>query len=321
MAPRIRLNLAKPLPTISEAFEEVLEDITSNTKSFGNVYLSSDSCSGEENYLQSVYQQARPAFLVPPENKHKIQDINKSRKLHNNYRVLKFSETPKMVSRYTLPNMLLLERQCFVLDCIKTYSSSNMDPLDTDTQKNHRWRCPKGYENTDNDDAKHNFHGISLGTPQEKVIEKHDLVSLFPRIPSPRPPPKEDGGQELRNLKNQDKMQTLKSNPNQKENELLIVNGKSIWLHPPKEAALGAKVMRSQRGQPTVKTATCSEREKVKSSIYIPDSKREASSREHHVQFFHSDQPAANLDWLSEYQSAWKEAKMRACLLPAIAES
>ncbi|KAJ7316427.1 hypothetical protein JRQ81_002589 [Phrynocephalus forsythii] len=324
MAPRIRLNLAKPLPTISEAFEDVLEDITSNTKSLGNVYLSPDSCSGEDIYLHSVGQQARPTFLVPPESKHKIQDINKPGMLHNNYRVLNMTETPKMIPRYTRPNMMLLERQCFLLDCIKTYSSSNMDPLEElciDPQRSHRWRCPKGCENTDKGGAKHNFHGIGLVTSQETRIEKQDLLGLFSRLPSPRPQPREDGCPELRSLKNQEKMQTLKSNPNQKESELLIVDGKSVWLHPPKEAPPGAKVLRSQRGQPAWKTATCPEREKVRSSIYVTKGKREASGGEHRVRFFHSAPPAASLDWLSGYQSAWKEAKMRACLLPAIAES
>ncbi|XP_044310611.1 uncharacterized protein LOC123035966 [Varanus komodoensis] len=323
MAPRIRLNLAKPLPTISEAFEDILEDITSNTKGFGNVYSGPDSYSGED-YLESICQLSRPTFSIPPESK-KGQDMGKPGMLHNSHRILNLSEAPKMVSRYTLPNMMPLEKSSFILDCIKTYSSSRVDPLKELCTEGHnapQWkRCPNASEHSGVNCSRDNFHGTGILSPQEKNTEKRDVFS-FPRIPSPRPPQRESTCPELKCLKKQSRMSALERGPNQEENCPLIVNGKSLWLHPPRETPLSATILRSsQRGQQSLKTMACLEREQLKPSIYNQKMKGETSSKEGSVGNFHINQKGTSHGWISEYQSAWKEAKVRACLLPAIAES
>ncbi|XP_053232934.1 uncharacterized protein LOC128407929 [Podarcis raffonei] len=326
MAPRIRLNIAKPLPTISEALEDILDDITSNTKGFGNACTSPDSSSGED-YLQSICQLARPTFPVLPESQRKVQDTEKLGMLHNSHRVFSLSETPKMVSRYKitdiLPNARTFERNSSILDRIKTYSSSKVDPLEelyTEAERTHRWRYPNGSENTDH--SQHNFQGISVSEPREKAMEKPGAVS-FPRLPSPRPMQRENSCPELKSLRNQGKMPALESSPYQKETDPLIVNGKSIWLHPPRETPPDTKILRySQRGQQTLKAAAFPEREQQpKPSIYDHNVKGEVSKRAGCVGYFHVDKRNTSCDWISEYQSAWKEAKVRACLLPAIAES
>ncbi|XP_061473280.1 uncharacterized protein LOC133380291 isoform X2 [Rhineura floridana] len=327
MAPRIRLNIAKPLPTISEALEDILDDITSNTKDFGNACMSPDSCSGED-YLQSICQLARPTFLVLPESKRKVQDIEKLGMLHNSHRVFNLSETPKMVSRYKiidiLPSVRTLERNSFILDRIKAYSSSKADPLEelyAEAEKTRWWSYPNGSNNTHLDYSQHDFHGASLSEPQVKTLEEPVDVTL-PRLPSPRPMQRENSSPELRSLKNQGRMLTLESGPNQKENDPLIVNGKSIWLHPPRETPVGAKSLRSsQREQQTLKAAASPDKERPKPSIYNHNVKGQVSNREGSVRYFTIDQRNASCDWISEYQSAWKEAKVRACLLPAIEES
>ncbi|XP_062979384.1 uncharacterized protein LOC134396753 [Elgaria multicarinata webbii] len=323
MAPRIRLNLAKPLPTISEAFEDIIEDITSNTKGLGNVYLSQDSCSGED-YLQSICHLSRPTFPIPPESKCKVQDMDKPGMPHNSHRVLNLPETPKLISRYTLPNIMSLERSSFILDCIKTYSSSRVDPLEelyTESQKIQWRRCPNCSEHSGIDYSQHNVHSTSLFLPQEKAMAKQDIVS-FPRLPSPRPLQRENSCPELKCLKNQGRVPTLESSSNEEENNPLLVNSKSIWLHSPRGMPLSAKILSSsQRGQQTLKTVACPERERLRPSINNLKVKEEASNQEGCVGYFHVDQKTMSRGWISQYQSAWKKAKVRACLLPAIAES
>ncbi|KAH0629817.1 hypothetical protein JD844_012217 [Phrynosoma platyrhinos] len=324
MAPRIRLNLAKPLPTISEVFEDMLEDITSNTKGFGNVYMSPDSCSGED-YLESICQLARSSFPVPPESKHKVQDVDKHGMLHNSPEVLNMSETTKMVPMYTLPNVMSLEQNSFLLDCLKTYSCPIVDPLEelyTEAQKTPRWRCHNGCEITDSESLKHQFHGTSPFSVQEKTLEKQVVVSFFPRIPSPRLLQTGDSCIEFKNVKNQGRMQTLANSPNKKRNELLRVNGKSVWLQLPTETPLGSKVLRSsQNGQQALKAAAFLEREQLKSFKHSQKGKGEENNSEGHGRYFPLGQRVTTFDWISEYQNAWKAAKVRACLLPAIAES
>uniref|UniRef100_A0A670IBC8 Uncharacterized protein n=1 Tax=Podarcis muralis TaxID=64176 RepID=A0A670IBC8_PODMU len=192
MAPRIRLNIAKPLPTISEALEDILDDITSNTKGFGNACTSPDSSSGED-YLQSICQLARPTFPVLPESQRKVQDTEKLGMLHNSHRVFSLSETPKMVSRYKitdiLPNVRTFERNSSILDRIKTYSSSKVDPLEelyTETERTHQWRYPNGSENTDH--SQHNFQGIGVSEPQEKAMEKPGVCLVQHPVSHSDPP-------------------------------------------------------------------------------------------------------------------------------------
>ncbi|XP_042303822.1 uncharacterized protein LOC121920728 [Sceloporus undulatus] len=324
MAPRIRLNLAKPLPTISEAFEDMLEDITSSTKGFGNVYMSPDSCSGED-YLESICQLARSSFPVPPENKHKVQDADKRGMLHNSPKILNMSETTKMVPIYTLPNVMSLERNSFILDCFKTYSCPFVDPLEelyTEAQKTPQWRCHNGCETTGTESLKHHFHATSPFTVQEKTLEKQDAVSFFPRLPSQKLLQRGDSCPEFKILKNQGRMQTLANSPNKKGNYFLSVSSKSAWLQLPTETPLGSKVLRSsQNGQQALKAAAFPEREQLKSFKHSQKGKGEENNREGHGRYFPLGQRVTTFDWISEYQSAWKAAKVRACLLPAIAES
>ncbi|XP_053144154.1 uncharacterized protein LOC128341733 [Hemicordylus capensis] len=328
MAPRIRLNIGKPLPTINEALEDILEEKTSNTKGVGNVYMCPHSCSGED-YLQSICQLARPTFPLPLlESKRKAQDTDKLGVLHHSKMVFNLPETPKIMSKCkltdTLPNLKSLERNCFILDHIKTDSNSKANPLEemyTKDQKTHQWGRSYGSENTGPVYPQYICYGTHLSIPQEKTIEKQDVVD-FPRLLSPRPVQRENSCPELKSLKNHARMPTLKNGPNQNENDPLIVNGKSIWLYAPRENPLDAKILRpSQRGQQTLKGAAFLEREHLKPSLLNPNVKKEMNNREGYMEYFYIDQKATSRHWISEYQCAWKEAKVRACLLPAIAES
>ncbi|XP_008103063.1 uncharacterized protein LOC103277898 [Anolis carolinensis] len=314
MAPRIRLNLAKPLPTITEAFEDILEDITITTKGFGNVYMNPES----------ICQLARSSFPVLPESKYKVQEVDKLGMLHNSNKVINISETSKMVPMYTLPNMTSLEKKSFILDCLKTYSSSIVDPLEelrTEVQKIPHWKSHSCHENTDTECLKHHFHGARPFSVQENMLEKQDVVNFFPRLPSPRPLQRDDSCSEQRFLKNQGRMQTPTCRPNTKRNDLLRGNGKSVWLHPPTETPLGSKVVRSSQKGQMLKTATFPEGDQLKYIMCSQNRKREENNEEGHGRYFHTGQKATTFDWISEYQSAWKAAKVRACLLPAIAES
>ncbi|XP_058022518.1 uncharacterized protein LOC131189908 [Ahaetulla prasina] len=320
MAPWIRLSLAKPLPTISEAFEDILEDITSSTNGFGNVYMDPDSCSVED-HCQSNFQLARSAFLGSLESKHQFQDKKGCGMLPNSQKILNLSESPQMVSRCTLPKVLSLQQNSFIHDYIKTYSASGRNTLEDPyegAQKTSGWKCPVGSENMGTDCTQSNFHNTYAVTPQEKMSKKQPVASL-PRYPSPRPSQRENGCQEQKYSYNQDKVTALESSPNPNH---LPVNGKSIWLHPTGEAPPTARDWRSsQRGQHSLKTTGSPEKECLKSSTHKQSLKGETDNRNSWVEYFHIDKKITGRDWIAEYQSAWKEAKGRACLLPAIEES
>ncbi|XP_048346914.1 uncharacterized protein LOC125429655 isoform X1 [Sphaerodactylus townsendi] len=321
MAPRIRLNIAKPLPTISEAREDILEDTLRNTKTFEKVNVNPES-SGED-YLQSICQLAKPTFPVLPESQQKIQDIDKAEMLHKSHRV---SETPKPVTKYKVTNTFLsvlsLERN--ILHHVKSYSRSREDPLEelyTDTQKTRYWRCPNSNEDIVSDSSQHSCHATSLYKSQEKNTGKKDTVS-FPRLPSPRPSQRGNSCPELKRVQTQGKMPILEHVSYQKENDPLVINGKPIWLCPSQENQMDANILRcSQREHQALNTGAGPEKEQLKSFIHNQTIKKEASSRKGSTGFFHNSQKAVTCRWISEYQCAWKEAKVRACLLPAILES
>uniref|UniRef100_A0A8C8B8D8 Uncharacterized protein n=1 Tax=Otus sunia TaxID=257818 RepID=A0A8C8B8D8_9STRI len=73
MAPRIRLSLSKPLPTIRETHEEAMEDPTNNMKRTGSTAASPDSYSSDD-YIQSICHLARPTFPGFSESSRKVQD-------------------------------------------------------------------------------------------------------------------------------------------------------------------------------------------------------------------------------------------------------
>ncbi|XP_077182777.1 uncharacterized protein LOC143832363 [Paroedura picta] len=326
MAPRIRLNIAKSLPTISEAREDTLEDTTSNTKTFENVYVSPDCSLGEE-YLQSICQLAKPTYPVSPGSQQKTQDVNKAEVLPSGHRGSNLSETPKAAPRYKVTNTLLgvISLQRNVLDHVKTYSHSRTDPLEelyTDAQKTFYWRrCPDHKESVGFDYSRHRCHGTSLSRPQEKNTEKKDVIS-FPRLPSPRPMQRGNSCPELKSLQTQGKMPTLEHGPSQKENDPLVINGKPIWLHAARENSVSGQIVRrAQRDQKPLSAVTGPGEEQMKPFAYDQNIKREVSNREACVGLFHNSQKGTTHHWISEYQCAWKEAKLRACLLPAISES
>lgn len=73
MAPRIRLSLSKPLPTIPETHEEAMEDPSSNAKRAGSAAAGPDAYSSDD-YIQSICHLARPTFPALLESRHKGQD-------------------------------------------------------------------------------------------------------------------------------------------------------------------------------------------------------------------------------------------------------
>lgn len=323
MAPWIKLSIAKPLPTISEAMEDILEDKTSSSK--GNVCLSPDSCTGED-YLQSICQLARPAFPLSLESKRNIQGTEKQAMLHSGHRISSLSETPQIIGpkcKLTdpLPNLMSSERNSFILDRSQTYSSSRADPLEelyTESQKTRQWRCSEGSKDTSISSLQHGCPGASLATPAGKPRIEQGAVG-FPRLLSPRPTQRESSCPDLKSLKIQGRRPPLQGSPSQKAKDPISIHGKSIWLYAPRENLLGAKMLRSSpRGQQPWNVVEPPEKEQLKSCLY---SKRDVSSKGGCLGHFCFDPKATSRHWISEYQCAWKEAKERASLLPAIAES
>nr|XP_005995976.1 PREDICTED: uncharacterized protein LOC102353795 [Latimeria chalumnae] len=73
MRPSPRLILAKKLPTIWEAYEEILQNINNGPDCSKKGHVKSSSPSAED-YLDSICQLAKPTLFIPQDNTSTIRD-------------------------------------------------------------------------------------------------------------------------------------------------------------------------------------------------------------------------------------------------------
>ncbi|XP_043376224.1 uncharacterized protein LOC122461267 [Dermochelys coriacea] len=339
MAPRIRLTISKPLPTICETQEEILEDVTSNAKGFGSFSIDSDSCSSDD-YLQSICHLARPTFPVFSENPYAFQDKKVLETLQRMSWFPKLEVAQQVIPKYKLTNifsdMMSLEKVSLVLDNAKLYPCTRADPLEqlyAQAEKTRHYRVSVYGESSSMDDSQHSHFSscdtrrggeIHPSTSQEKMTEKQDLAGVFsfPRLPSPRPIERENSCPEQTCLKSSKIMAVSENDQTQKENCTIFIDGKRLWPHPPREKLQGNKVLSCplRRQCAVFKTRGGTEKEELKSSSYNKIVKGDVLNKQSYPQCFHVDKKAMIHSWISECKCAWKGAKVKACLLPAIAE-
>ncbi|XP_025978352.2 uncharacterized protein LOC112996862 [Dromaius novaehollandiae] len=343
MAPRIRLSISKPLPTIREAHEEALEDLTSNPKLLAtmsqtpNTSANSDSYSSED-YIQSICHLARPTFPCLPETSCRAQD----RKILKTLEDMSWSPTPvgtrqgasKCKLTNFISNVVPLGKLMPVPDGAETNLHCRDDPL-----AQIYTRAGKLCYSTGPLSSKSSSSDYSLCTSSRyldapggeihppstkgKATEKLNLPRAFgfPRLPSPRPVQKEMVCSELKCLRRDDEA-VSGSNHGQKENGTMFIDGEEISPCSARGKRPGNRVLHcSLRKQSCLfKIADTDEKEERESPRYDKNVIGAVPNKQQYTECFQVAQKPMVHNWISEHRCIWKEAKLKACLLPAIAE-
>ncbi|XP_062443326.1 uncharacterized protein LOC134146798 [Rhea pennata] len=343
MAPRIRLSISKPLPTIREAHEEALEDLTSNPKRLATVSqtsktsANSDSYSSED-YIQSICHLARPTFPGLPETSHRAQD----RKILKTLEDVSWSsmlETQWGASKYKLTNFISnvmpLGKVMPVPDGAETKLICRDDPLAQMIYTRAGKLCystdPLSSKSSSSDcslcnSSRHlDAAGSEIRPPsmKGKATEKLHLPQVFgfPRLPSPRPAQKEVVCSELKCLRRDDGA-VSRANHGQKENGTMFINREEILPCSARGKQPGNRVLPcSLRKQSSLfKIANADEKEERESPLCDKNVMGAVPNKQQYTEFFQVAQKPMVHNWISEHRCIWKEAKLKACLLPAIAE-
>ncbi|KFP42795.1 hypothetical protein N324_12459, partial [Chlamydotis macqueenii] len=160
-------------------------------------------------------------------------------------------------------------------------------------------------------------------TTKEKATGKNNLpqVFSFPRLPSPRPMQKEAICSELKYLRS-DEGAVLGGNHSQKENSPVLVTGEQLLPCSARGKLLGNPVLGcSVRRQSFLfNTAGTDEKEGRKISYCDTNVIGDVPTKQRYSKCFQVAKKAMIHSWISEHRCIWKEAKVKACLLPAIAE-
>ncbi|KFP73140.1 hypothetical protein N311_07297, partial [Apaloderma vittatum] len=154
---------------------------------------------------------------------------------------------------------------------------------------------------------------------KEKATGKTDFPQVFgfPRLPSPRPMQKETVCSELKHLR-RDEGAVLGSIYSQKENSPTFVAGEELLSSSARGKLVGNPVLHcSVRRQSCLfNTAGTADKEGRETSHCDKNVIGDVLTK----QYFQVPRKAMFHNWISEHRCIWKEAKVKACLLPAIAE-
>ncbi|XP_054697249.1 uncharacterized protein LOC129212556 [Grus americana] len=329
MAPRIRLSLSKPLPTICETHEEAMEDSTSNSKRTGSTAASPDSYSSDD-YIQSICHLASPTFPGLPESSRKVQDR-------------KTLKTPEDVS--WPPSLVGAQQE--TSKCKLTHFISNVVPLGKATPADadfwsredplaqiytHTGKLcsskASSYGKSSSTGYSHRNSSLPNGelhspTTKEKATGKPNLprVFSFPRLPSPRPVQKEAVCSEPKDVR-RDEGAVLGSNHSQKENSPVFVTGEELLPCSARGKLLGnPEFCCSVRRQSCLLNTVCTDEKKGRETSHCDKNVRgDVATKQRYSECFQVPKKAMIHNWISEHRCIWKEAKVKACLLPAIAE-
>ncbi|KFP84177.1 hypothetical protein N310_06790, partial [Acanthisitta chloris] len=158
---------------------------------------------------------------------------------------------------------------------------------------------------------------------KEKATGKPSFprVFSFPRLPSPRPVQKEVACSELRCLR-RDEGRVLGSNHSQRENGPVSINSEELLAPSAREKLVGNPALHySVRRQSCLfNTAGIKEKEGRETSHCDKNVKGDVPTKQSYFESFQVPKKATIHNWISEHRCIWKEAKVNACLLPAIAE-
>ncbi|KAM8993585.1 uncharacterized protein PRD47_014013 isoform 1-T3 [Ara ararauna] len=328
MAPRIRLSLSKPLPTIRETHEEVMEDSSSNLKRSGSTAASPDSYSSDD-YIQSICHLARPTFPGLPESSHKGQDRETLKTIEDVSWSPSSGEIQQEMSKCKLTNFTSDVMPLGKVGPSETEFWSREDPLAqiythagklcSSKASLYSKSSGTGYSQCNSSSPNTELHPATM---KEKATGKPAFprVFSFPRLPSPRPVQKEAVCSELKYLR-RDEGTVLGSNHSQKENSPMFISSEEPSPSSARGKLVGSPALRCSVRSCLFNTTGTDEQEGRETSHC--DNKNvmgDIPSKQRYSEYFQVPKRATIHNWISEHRCIWKEAKIKACLLPAIAE-
>ncbi|KAJ7421986.1 hypothetical protein WISP_40123 [Willisornis vidua] len=327
MAPRIRLSLSKPLPTIRETHEEAMEDPTNNPKRPGSTTASPDSYSSDD-YIQSICHLARPTFPALPESRHEAQDKKTLKTLEEVSYSSSLAGTQQERSKCKLTNFISNVVPLGKVPPAEADFWSREDPLEQiythtgnlcSSKTSYGKSASTGYSQC-NSSAPNGDHYPAI--LKEKATGKNSFprVFSFPRLPSPRPVQKEVVCSELRYLR-RDEGTVLGSNDSQTEHGPVSINTEELSASSARGKLVGNPDLQcSVRKQSLFNTAGKAEKEGRETSHVDKNVMGDVPTKQRYFESFQVPKKATIHNWISEHRCIWKEAKIKACLLPAIAE-
>ncbi|KFV50435.1 hypothetical protein N328_02871, partial [Gavia stellata] len=160
-------------------------------------------------------------------------------------------------------------------------------------------------------------------TTKEKATGKPNLPRVFslPRLPSPSPVQKEAVCSELKYVR-RDEGAVLGSNHSQKENSPMFITGEDLSPCSARGKLLGNPAWRCsvRRQGCSFNTAGTDEKDGRDTSRCEKNVMSDVPTKQRYSECFQVPKKAMIRNWISEHRCIWKEAKVKACLLPAIAE-
>ncbi|KFP17975.1 hypothetical protein Z169_05799, partial [Egretta garzetta] len=158
---------------------------------------------------------------------------------------------------------------------------------------------------------------------KEKAPGKPNLLHVFslPRLASPRPVQKEAACSELKWLR-RDEGAVLGSNHSQKEDVPVFRSGEELSLCSARGMLLGNPALpRAVRRQSCCPhTAGTDGKDGSENSHCDKNVMSDVPTKQRYSECLQAAKKAMIHSWISEHRCIWKEAKVKACLLPAIAE-
>ncbi|XP_069725337.1 uncharacterized protein [Phaenicophaeus curvirostris] len=326
MAPRIRLSLSKPLPTIRETHEEAMEDSSNNLKRAGGTAARPDLYSSDD-YIQSICHLARPTFPALPESSQKVQDRKSLKILEDRSWSPFLVETRQELSKCKLTNLMSNVVPLGKVAPAEANFWSREDPLAqiyTNTGK----LCPSkaslygkssstGYSQSNSSPSKCELH---LPATKAAATGKSSLprVFSFPRLPSPRPVQKEAVCSELKYLR-RDEGAVLGSNHSEEENGPVVITGEELSPCLARGKLVENPVLPRSAGS-LFHAVGADEKEERETSHCGKKLMGDAHTKQRYSECFRAAKKATIHNWVSAHRCIWKETRVKACLLPAIAE-
>lgn len=300
-----------------------MEDPSSNPKRAGSAAASPDSYSSDD-YIQSICHLARPTFPALLESRRKGKDRKTLETLEDVSGPPLLVGTQQERSKCKLTNFISNVVPLGKVPPGETDFWSREDPLEQIYTNAGNLCSPKASSYGESASTGYSQCNSSVPNPtnlEEKTTVKTSFprVFSFPRLPSPRPVQKEAVCSELRCLR-RDEGTVLGNNHSQKENGLMSINSEEPLAPSVRGKVVGNPALPCSGRQNLFNTAGIDEKEGRETSHCDKNVTGGVPTKQRYFESFQVPKKATIHNWISEHRCIWKEAKIKACLLPAIAE-
>ncbi|KFZ66367.1 hypothetical protein N338_00731, partial [Podiceps cristatus] len=181
-------------------------------------------------------------------------------------------------------------------------------------------RSSMGYPQCNSSPSNGELHPTTM---KGKATGKPNLPRVFgfPRLPSPRPVQKEAVCSELKYLRREEGA-VLGRGHRQKENSPVFISSEELSPCSARGKLVENPVLRCsvRRQSCLAKAAGIDEKEERETSRCDKKVMGDVPTKQRYSECFQAAKKAVIHNWISEHRCIWKEAKVKACLLPAIAE-